>query len=284
MSAWQGSSPVLDFHTHVPSPHAWTQASIDYATSTNPDALARADEFQDPQVLLQALRAEGVDQAVVLAEEAPATSAMVMSESMIDYARDTPGLYAFVSLNPYLDNDLVGRLEELRRRGPVHGIKMLPSYQHFWPNDARLYPLYARAQESGLPVTFHTGTSVFAGTRLKYAEPLLLDDIAVDFPGLTILMAHSGRGPWYAEAATLATLHANVYLELSGLPARNLPRYFPDYRRLAPKMVFGSDFPGLPSVRENIDSIRGLFDPDAAHRILWANGARLLGLPEDGPE
>jgi predicted TIM-barrel fold metal-dependent hydrolase len=96
-------------------------------------------------------------------------------------------------------------------------------------------------------------------------------------------MAHSGRGPWYAEAATLATLHANVYLELSGLPARNLPRYFPDYLRLAPKMVFGSDFPGLPSVRENIDAIRGLFDPETAHRILWANGARLLGLPEDGP-
>lgn len=227
-------------------------------------------------MFLQTLQAEGIDQAVVLAEEAPATSAMVMSESMVDYVRDTPGLYAFVSLNPFLDNDLVARLEVLCKRGPVHGIKLLPSYQHFWPNDARLYPLYDRAQQLGLPVTFHTGTSVFAGTRLKYAQPLLLDDVAVDFPRLSILMAHSGRGPWYQEAAVLATLHRNVYLELSGLPARNIPRYFPDYRRLAPKMVFGSDFPGLPSVRENIEAIRSLYGTEDAERILWGNGAELL--------
>jgi uncharacterized protein len=203
---------------------------------------------------------------------------MLSSESMIDYARETPELYAFVSLNPFLDNDLVARLDDLCARGPVHGIKLLPSYQLFWPNDARLYPLYARAQDLRLPVTFHTGTSVFAGTRLKYAQPLLLDDIAVDFPRLSILMAHSGRGPWYQEAAVLATLHENVYLELSGLPARNIPRYFPDYRRLARKMVFGSDFPGLPSVRENIDTIRTLFSADDAERILWGNGAELLGI------
>jgi predicted TIM-barrel fold metal-dependent hydrolase len=227
---------------------------------------------------LATLHAQGVDQAVVLAEEAPAVSGMVTSEAMIDYARDTPGLFAFVCPNPFTDNDLAGRLDDLTRYGPVHGIKLLPSYQLFWPNDARMYPLYDRAQQLGLPVTFHTGTSVFPGTRLKYAQPLLLDDVAVDFPRLSILLAHSGRGPWYQEAAVLATLHENVYLELSGLPARNLPRYFPDYKRLVDKMVFGSDFPGLPSVRENIVEIQRLFGLEDARTVLWENGARLLGL------
>ena len=152
------------------------------------------------------------------------------------------------------------------------------------PNEAVMYPLYARAEELGLPVMFHTGTSRFAGTRLRLAQPMLLDDVAVDFPRLPILMAHAGRGVWYEEAALLATLHENVYLEISGLPARNLERYFPRLERVAEKMVFGSDFPGLPSVAENIAIIRGLFSSEVARKVLWDNGTRLLGLdiPTEG--
>jgi Predicted metal-dependent hydrolase of the TIM-barrel fold len=203
---------------------------------------------------------------------------MVTSEWMLDYCAAASKLHAFVSINPLLEADPVGRLERLREYGCVAGLKFLPSYMYFYPNDRCLYPLYARAEELGLPCTFHTGTSRIPGTRLKYADPLLLDDVAVDFPHLPILLAHAGRGVWYPEAAMLATLHENVYLELSGLPPRNLPRYFPDLDRLVDKMIFGSDFPGLPSVRANIAAIREVFGPDAARKVLWETGARLLGL------
>ncbi|OPZ79345.1 MAG: Amidohydrolase [Actinobacteria bacterium ADurb.Bin444] len=98
------------------------------------------------------------------------------------------------------------------------------------------------------------------------------------FPELPILLAHSGRGVWYEEAALLATLHPNVYLELSGLPPRNLPVYFPRWRELVDKMVFGTDFPGVPSVSDNVAAVVEVLGADAARKVLWENGARLLGL------
>lgn len=272
--------PVLDMHTHPLMPGMWSEAAVAYVRGVNPEVAARAEEFDDPRFFRDWLRREGIDHAVVLAEEAPLTSGMITSEMVLDYVRGVEGLHCFVCPNPYLDLHLGKRLDRLVEHGTVKGIKLLPSYQQFYPNDPTLYPLYARAQELGLPITFHTGTSRFPGTRLKYADPVLLDDVAVDFPDLAILLAHAGRGPWYGEAAMMAGLHENVYLEISGLPARNLPRYFPDLERLVSKMVFGSDFPGLPSIRDNIAAIRDLLGPEGARRVLWENGARLLGLVE----
>jgi uncharacterized protein len=279
--------PVLDFHIHPciaellgPSAHA-------YISRANPDAYAQIDCLADARATVDYLRGQGVDQAVVLAEESPVTDGVTSSEWVLDWTADIPELHAFVCLNPFTDADLVERLDGLIERGGglgapggVKGIKFLPPYQQFWPNDARMYPLYGRAQDLGLPITFHTGLSRFAGTRLKYGDPLLLDDVAVDFPRLRILLAHAGRGPWYDRAELLAKLHPHVYLDIAGLPHRNLPRYLPDYRRLADKIVFGSDFPGLASITENIEAILELYPPDEARMVLWENGARLLGLVE----
>jgi predicted TIM-barrel fold metal-dependent hydrolase len=276
------SFPVLDMHVHPPFPQGWTPGTLAYVERANPAVHAQAEAFADPAHLRRVLDAQGIDHAVVLAEEAPETSGMISSESVQDYCARAPRLHPFVSLNPHLESNLVGRLEALRARGEVAGLKFLPPYQRFYPNDPTLYPLYARAEELRLPCTFHTGLSRIPGTRLKYADPLLLDDVAVDFPQLPILLAHSGRGIWYSAASMLASLHENVYLEISGLPPRNLPRYFPEWQRLGGKMVFGSDFPGLPSISENVATIRNLFPPEDARAILWENGARLLRLPKEG--
>ncbi len=267
-------------HVHTLVPHTWTAGAQDYVREANPEAYADSASFADPAHLWGVLAAEGIDHAVVLAEEAPASSGMVTSEFMQDYCADMPTLHPFASLNPTLDDDLVGRLDALLARGRVAGLKFLPPYQYVYPNDPCLYPLYERAEALRLPCTFHTGLSRIPGTRLKYADPLLLDDVAVDFPDLPILLAHAGRGVWYDAAAMLATLHKNVYLELSGLPPRNLPRYFPQLERLVGKMIFGSDFPGLPSISENIAALREVLGEDGARAVLWENGARLLGLKE----
>lgn len=271
--------PVLDLHVHPPFFSSYTSEGLSYAMHVNPAAVETTMRLQEPQAFLDYFKEQGVDHVVLLAEEAPLVSGMVKSEDVIKFAARAEGLHAFVSLNPWLDGDLVDRLERLRALGPVAGAKFLPSYQHFWPNEERMYPLYARLEELRLPVTFHTGLSRFRGTRLKYAQPLLLDDVAVAFPDLPILLAHAGRGVWYQEAALLATLHRNVYLELSGLPPRNLPAYFPQWEELVDKMVFGTDFPGVPSVGENVRALVEVLGAEAARKVLWENGARLLGLP-----
>lgn len=276
-SEMQKTFPVLDCHVHPLFIDDFTAEGLSYAREVNPGALDQAERLRSPVAFARFLAQAGVDHAVILAEEAPLVSGMVTSESVVDFAAGAPGLHAFVSLNPWLTHNMVGRLENLRQRGPVAGLKLLPSYQHFWPNDPALYPLYARLEELRLPVTFHTGTSRFRGTMLKYAQPLLLDEVAVRFPGLPILMAHAGRGVWYEEAALLASLHQNVYLEISGLPPRNLPRYFPRLTELVDKLVFGSDFPGVPSLADNVLAVREMFGADA-RKVLWETGAGLLGL------
>jgi len=169
------------------------------------------------------------------------------------------------------------------RRRSWRGLKLGPTYGHFYPNDAVLYPAYAVAQEKGIPVLVHTGTSVFKGSKLKYGAPLLLDEIAVDFPDLVIVQAHSGRGFWYDQAFTLARYHQNVYMELAGLPPHKLFIYFPQLERLADKVLFGSDYPGVPSLRGNIEAIRALpLSEEAKEKILGGNARRLLGVGKEG--
>jgi predicted TIM-barrel fold metal-dependent hydrolase len=159
------------------------------------------------------------------------------------------------------------------------GVKLYPTYQQFYANDSRLYPLYAKAQEKGIPVMIHTGSSIFRGSRLKYGDPLYMDDVAVDFPELILLMAHSGRGFWYNRAYFLAKLHANVYMEISGLPPQKLLNYFPELERVADKVIFGSDWPGMPHIRRNIEAIRSLpLEEETKEKILGGNAARILGL------
>jgi predicted TIM-barrel fold metal-dependent hydrolase len=123
------------------------------------------------------------------------------------------------------------------------------------------------------------GSSVFAGSRLKYADPLYLDDVAVDFPELVLIQSHSGRPFWYETASALARLHANVFMEVAGLPPQKLLTYFPELERLADKVIYGSDWPGVPTIRENIQAIRELpIAEDAKRKILGENAVGLLGI------
>jgi predicted TIM-barrel fold metal-dependent hydrolase len=132
-----------------------------------------------------------------------------------------------------------------------------------------LYPAYQVCATDGLPVVVHCGTSSFPGSSNAMADPLLLDPVLRDFPRLTIVLAHGGRGWWYDAAASLALLHDNVWIELSGLPPHRLPSYYTrfDLRRLARKFIFGTDWPGVPGIARNA---RALADLDLSDDLLTA--------------
>ena len=144
----------------------------------------------------------------------------------------------------------------------------------------RLAELYERAQAAGVPVTIHTGTSVFPGARSRLGDPMAVDDVAVDFPNLTILLAHGGRPIWMDAAFFLVRRHPNVHLELSGIPPAKLLEWFPRLEEIADKTVWGTDWPspGVRSMRKNVDQFLTLALADTTkQKILYDNASRIFG-------
>jgi uncharacterized protein len=148
------------------------------------------------------------------------------------------------------------------------------------------YPLYEVIAEHQLVALFHTGqTGVGAGTRggggirLKYADPMLVDDVAVDFPDMPIILAHPSF-PWQDEALSVATHKPRVYIDLSGWSPKYFPPQLVQYANslLKNKVLFGSDFPVITPERwmKDFDAIG--IKPEVAPLIMKDNAARLLGL------
>jgi len=276
---------VIDFHTHPWRPQDFTPANREYIERISPAVREHGDRLSDVRFAAELLRAEGVEHAVMLPEHCPATSGMVRTETVIELCAESDGFFLpFACANPNTDPAPARLLRSWLASAPIRGLKLYPSYQFFYPDDRRLYPVYEVCQEHRIPVLFHVGTSILPGTRLRYCDPLRLDDVAVDFPDLPIVMAHGGRGFWYEACATLATVHANVYIDVAGLVPGRLLEHFPRLQRLADKFVFGSDWPAMPkTVSHNVRAIAALgLAPDALDRILYRNAARLLGLDAAG--
>jgi len=142
-----------------------------------------------------------------------------------------------------------------------------------------LRTLYEACSRRGLPIIFHTGTSVFPRARNRFADPMFVDDIAVDFPDLTIVLAHGGRPIWMESAMFLARRFPNVWLDISGTPPSRLLDYFPRLSRFSDKVLFGTDWPG-PGVRDigaNLEAFRALpLSADEQRRILEENPLRVF--------
>ena len=273
-------SPIIDFHIHPVHYEYYTDGCMDFFKNARPDANWDDihDEYCQPDRFVNYLRENGVDYGVVLAELCPVTTGICTNEYVLEFCAGQERLIPFASVNPYTTTS---SREDLRRliNSNFRGLKLYPTYQQFYPNDNMLYPLYAEAEALQIPIMFHTGSSIFQGARIKYGDPVYLDDVAVDFPDLPILLVHSGRGFWYQSAFFLAKLHKNVYMEIAGLPPQKLLEYFPELEKVADKVIFGTDFPGIKSIKDNIDVIKSLnISEKAKENILGANAAKLLGL------
>ena len=179
-------------------------------------------------------------------------------------------LIAVGGVHPRFTKDPSGEVARLAQAG-IRALKLHPPHMKIRPEDyldtssatgRSLAAIYAAASEHGLAVIIHTGTSIFPGARSRFGDPMGIDDVAVDFPDLKIVMAHGGRPIWTEAAFFLMRRHPNIWLDLSGIPPKNLPAYFPRLPRVVDRVLFGSDWPspGVKDIGENIDAFLSLPD------------------------
>jgi len=269
---------VIDFHIHIGLKEHWHTWVHEYQKNSGSELYERYDELIDPRHFATYLESFGIEKAVILPEISPITTGVVPNEYVLEFCQGMDIYLPFCTVNPSIENKLDSKVKDYIKKG-ARGIKLYPSYNHFYPNDKTLYPVYELAQQHRLPVLLHTGSSIFKGSKIKYANPLHLDDVAADFPGCKILMAHGGRGLWYQAAFFLSRLHPNLYIEISGLPPKNLLKYFPELEKNIDKIVYGSDWPGVKSVGMNIDPIKKLpLAETSIQKILYKNAAGILGI------
>lgn len=270
------SSKVIDFHVHIGLKEHWHDWVHEYQKASQSELYERYEELIDPQKFAAHLASFGIVKAVILPEVNPLVTGVVPNEYVLEFCKGLDILIPFCTVNPNIDNNPAQNFKKFIGLGAA-GIKLYPSYGHFFPNDKALYPVYELAQKHRLPVLVHTGSSVFKGSKMKYANPLHIDEVAVDFPECIFLMAHGGRGIWYERAFFLSRLHPNVYLEISGLPPKNLLKYFPDLEKNIDKVVYGSDWPGIKSIGTNIEAIKNLpLSASSIKKILFHNADRIL--------
>lgn len=276
------SSGTIDFHIHLGNLH-YLQCPVMVQLKEEAPAFyerRKAEMTDEPRELENFLRSQGVERAVVIPELHPLNDFNVPTEMVAEYCRGSQVLIPFANINPHTEADPVKKLKSYLNAWNCRGLKLLPSYHHFYPNDRSLYALYQLAQDARLPVMFHIGSSRFPHTKLKYCDPLFIDEICADFPELCVIACHGGRGFWYQAMFFLLSLHKNLYIDLSGLPPKSLLGYFPGLEKKADRLLFGSDWPTIPSsIRENVSALRSLpIAEESKEKILHRNAEIILNL------
>jgi predicted TIM-barrel fold metal-dependent hydrolase len=278
---------AIDVHTH-----AWKSAlRVDDAPSESQEAMGRYFRYQ-PQhqtvpEMAEMYRKLKMAFVVFTVDGEKGASRRITNEEIADLAHQHADVaIPFASINPHRGADGVRMAKRLIGEYKVKGFKFHPSVQEFFPNDRMAYPLYEAIAEAKLPALFHTGqTGVGANTpggggiRLKYSHPMLLDDVAADFPDMPIILAHPSF-PWQEEALSVATHKPQVYIDLSGWSPKYFPPILVQYANslLKDKILFGSDYPVMSPERWMADFDKLAIKPEVRPLILKENAAKLLRL------
>ncbi len=230
--------------------------------------------------------------AILIGWDAESASGLDTSNTNDEVARlikKFPDVFigGWAMIDPWKGNAAIKELERCVKDLGLMGLKFQQALQAFFPNDRRFYPLYEKCVELEIPVSFHTGTTGAGagmpgghGIRLKYTMPVpYIDDVAADFPELTIVMIHPAW-PWHEEQIAVLLHKGNVYADLSGWA----PKYFPEVikrevnGRLQDKFMYGSDYPEIPPKRWLQEFESGGYKPEVMEKVLYKNARRILKL------
>jgi predicted TIM-barrel fold metal-dependent hydrolase len=278
---------AIDVHTH-----AWKSAlEVDDKLTESQQAMGNyfryAPQHQTVPEMAEMYRKLKMAFVVFTVDGEKGASRKITNEEIAELAhKNSDVAIPFASINPHRGVEGVREARRLIKDFGVRGFKFHPSVQDFMPNDRMAYPLYEAIAEAKLPALFHTGqTGVGAGTpggggiRLKYSNPMLLDDVAADFPDMPIILAHPSF-PWQEEALSVATHKPQVYIDLSGWSPKYFPPILVQYANtlLKDKILFGSDYPVMSPERWMADFDKLAIKPEVRPLILKDNAAKLLKL------
>jgi predicted TIM-barrel fold metal-dependent hydrolase len=272
---------AIDMHVHMESPstgNAADEAARKYFGSGT--ATPTAEE------LAEYYRSRNIGCVVFSVDERLTGRPQVPNDEVAATARKySDFMIAYASVDPTRGADAVGEARRLIAAG-VRGFKLHPPLQKFHANDRSVYPFYEVLAEARLPVIIHTGHSGIGtgmpgggGVRLKYGNPMDIDDVAVDFPDMPIIMAHPSF-PWQDEAISICLHKPQVYIDLSGWSPRYFSPILIQYANtlLKHKMLFGSDYPLITPDKWMAEFEKIAIRDEVRPLILKENAARLLGL------
>lgn len=280
---------ALDFHTHIEIDESG-HCSLDDELMAASAAYFKSGQNRAPTIdeVAEHYRERNMAAVVFTIDATTATGRMPNSVTEIAQraAVHNDVLIPFGSVDPLQGPGAVHAAQRLIDDHGVCGFKFHPSIQAFEPNDPQYYPLYDVIDQAGIPALFHTGQTGIGsslpgggGIKLRYSDPMLLDDVAADFPTLTIVMAHPAV-PWVDSQISIATHKSNVYIDLSGWS----PKYFPPQLvralngPLRSKALFGSDYPVLTADRWLSDFAQLEIKPEILPLIHRDNAIHILGL------
>ncbi|MGN6184941.1 MAG: amidohydrolase family protein [Thermoanaerobaculia bacterium] len=270
---------IFDVHIHV---QPWEMVKPEVLAMIDDESHANAkDILSSPENLLRYLDDEGVERVCCINYVSPDVMGFTRETNdwIANFTKNhRDRLLPVGSVNPLHEIDARAEINRVLDLG-IRLIKIHPPHQLFTPNGYRgelwqLAEIYRECETRGVPVMFHTGTSVFPRARNVFADPMPIDDVAIDFPKLKIILAHAGR-PLYGETALfLARRHRNVNIDISGIPPKALLRYFPRVKDIADKVLWGTDWPspGVVSMKKNVEDFRALgLGEEIEKKILWDN-------------
>lgn len=263
---------IIDCHVHLNNYHEQVAISLEGSLDK----------------LLASMEEAGVGHALVLTSHLvsphrPSAAQVVRAVDRIPCLDVVAG----ISYEHYKQRDL-RELAEFLQAGLVKGLKLYPGYEHFYPHDRRLQVVYELAEEFDVPVMIHSGDTYSPRGKVKYAHPLEVDEVAVDHPGLKLVICHLGN-PWLVDCMEVVYKNPNVYADISGLVLGEFTEAFEQYMTdqigdvilyagEPDRFLYGTDWP-ICSMRSYLDFVAGLRLPEAdRHALLYENARRLFKL------
>ncbi len=275
------SLTAIDMHVHLEPEE---ENSVDNAAKKY---FGDSGAARDRKGMAEYYRSRKIGFVVFSVDEKLTGKPAVSNDEVLEFASENADIAVpFVSIDPHRGAEGVAEAKRLLRTGNIHGLKLHPPVQQFFPDDRIAYPLYEVFAEAKLPVIFHTGHSGIGtglpgggGVRQKYGNPLPIDDVAVDFPDLPIIMAHPSF-PWQDEALSICLHKPNVYIDLSGWSPKYFAPQLVQYANtlLKRKVLFGSDYPLITPDRWIADLEKTAIREEVRPLLLKENARKLLGI------